>query len=142
MIDLNISFFIQMANFLLLLFLLNVVLFRPIRGIIQQRREKLADLAAQAEQFRQQMEEADQERQNHLRQAQSDGFERKNDLKNQAAERERSLLAKTNQDLAAEAAQVRSQIQAQIETARQGLLGQVDGFGLALAEKMLGRSLS
>ena len=47
MIDIDWTLYAQIINFLLLVFLLNVVLFRPIRKIIRDRQAKL--LAQEAE---------------------------------------------------------------------------------------------
>ena len=43
MIDINITLFIQMANVLVLVFLMNLVLYRPIRKLVAQRNQFMAD---------------------------------------------------------------------------------------------------
>jgi F-type H+-transporting ATPase subunit b len=42
MIDIDWTLFVQILNFLVLVFLLNIVLFRPIRKILQARQARLA----------------------------------------------------------------------------------------------------
>ncbi|MGQ9922092.1 MAG: hypothetical protein ACUVRZ_12310, partial [Desulfobacca sp.] len=53
MIDIDWTLFVQIANFLFLVFLLNMVLFRPIRGILRERQQLVAgmqtDIAALTE---------------------------------------------------------------------------------------------
>ncbi len=142
MIDINVSLFIQMANFLVLLLLLNIVLFKPIRAIIRQRKEKMEGLAADADKFRQRYEEASEDLKAVIRDARSEGMQRLNDLKNQAYEQEKALLAKVNEEMEAESAKILASVREQIAGTRQSLLEQVDGFSVALAEKILGRSLS
>ena len=44
MISVDVSLFIQIANFLFLIWVLNIILYRPIRGIIRQRKEKFDKL--------------------------------------------------------------------------------------------------
>ena len=43
MIDINVSLFIQMANFLIFLLLMNFVLYRPIRRIVAQRKKLISE---------------------------------------------------------------------------------------------------
>ncbi|MFC1863408.1 ATPase, partial [Thermodesulfobacteriota bacterium] len=45
----NYSLFIQIANFLVLLFVLNIILYRPIRKILYKRREEMATTKSVAE---------------------------------------------------------------------------------------------
>lgn len=41
MIDINVWFFVQLANFLILLFLLNTILFKPLLKIFKERRDSI-----------------------------------------------------------------------------------------------------
>ena len=43
MIDINYSLFIQMANFLVFLFVMNFVLYRPIRRIVAERKKMISE---------------------------------------------------------------------------------------------------
>jgi len=142
MIELNISFLIQMANFLVLLVLLNFVLYRPIRGIIKERREKMDSLAAEAEKFQQKTTQTREEMEEVLRQARADGLKRVDGFKNEGHEEEASRLTSLNQEVETETAKANTQIKEQMAKARDALLEQVDEFSLTLAEKLLGRSLA
>ena len=142
MIELNISFFIQMANFLVLLVLLNFVLYRPIRGMIKKRREKMDSLAAEAEKFLQKTTQTHEEMEAILHQARADGLKRVDGFKKEGHEEEASRLASLNQEVEAETAKASTQIKEQLAKARDALLGQVDEFSHTLAEKILGRSLT
>lgn len=56
MIDLDISFFIQLANFIITLLVLNLLMFRPIREIIRRRAELMSDQLSKVENFNGQAE--------------------------------------------------------------------------------------
>ena len=43
MIDINVTLLIQMANFLVFLLLMNLVLYRPIRRIVAERKKMMAE---------------------------------------------------------------------------------------------------
>ena len=51
MIDLDITFFIQLANFFIVLAVLNPLLIKPIRKIIKERKEAAAALLGESEGF-------------------------------------------------------------------------------------------
>lgn len=142
MIDINMSLFIQMANFLVLLVLLNFLLFKPIRAILKQRADKMAGLAADAEKSKQSHQEAAEELKAVVREAQAEGVAHRNALKGEAFDREKELLDKVNAEMEAESKQVLAQIKDQMEGARASLRDQADGFSVSLAEKILGRSLT
>ncbi len=140
MIDINISVFIQMANFLVLLVLLNLVLYRPIRAILKQRQERIEGLSAEAESCRLKLEETDRELVEGRRQAQAEGGTFRNELRNQGLDQEKDLLAKIQAEMDGESAKMMDQIKDQMAKARQELLGQIDSFSLVAAQKILGRS--
>jgi F-type H+-transporting ATPase subunit b len=140
MIDITYSVFIQMANFLVLLVVLNLVLYRPIRAILKQRKERMEGLSTEAASCRQKREETDHELAEGRRQAQAEGGAFRNDLKNQALATEKEQLAKAQAKMDAESAQMEEQIKEQMGQARQDLLGKVDSFSLVAAQKILGRS--
>lgn len=140
MIDINISVFIQMANFLVLLVLLNFVLYRPLRAILKQRRERMEGLAAEAQSFHLKREETDQELTQGRHKARAEGGAVRNELRDQGQAREKELLAKIQSEMDAESAQMAEQISAQIAQARQELMGQVESYSRVAAQKILGRS--
>lgn len=53
MLDLNITMLFQLANFLITLFVLNLLLIRPIRKIIRDRKALMDNLSGEAESLRQ-----------------------------------------------------------------------------------------
>ncbi|MDR2574779.1 MAG: ATP synthase F0 subunit B [Desulfovibrio sp.] len=51
MLDLNITLFIQLANFFVAVFVLNLILIRPVRDIIKKRKGIIDDLTGEADGF-------------------------------------------------------------------------------------------
>lgn len=51
MIDLDITFFLQLVNFLIVLAVLNPLLIKPVRKIIRERKESAAALLGESESF-------------------------------------------------------------------------------------------
>ena len=51
MLDLNITILFQMVNFFIALYVLNILLIRPVREILRKRRGLMDDMAGEAEAF-------------------------------------------------------------------------------------------
>jgi len=142
MIDINITLFIQMANFLLLLFLLNLVLYRPIRRIIQKRNQVIDDFTTTIDSMTKSAQEAMNTFAQKIREARGQGAANVQMLKDEAHEAESKLIAAKNQEAQARISQVRKQLESEIQETRGKLQAQVQAFSLAVAEKILGRSIS
>ena len=56
----DISVIFQIANFLLLIFLLNIILFKPIRNVLIQKREKIKGMEERIETFSKDLEEKEE----------------------------------------------------------------------------------
>jgi F-type H+-transporting ATPase subunit b len=142
MININITLLIQMANFLILLFLLNLVLYRPIRRIIQKRNQVIDDFTTTIDSMTKSAQEAMNTFAQKIREARAQGAANVQTLKDQAHEAESKLIAAKNQEAQARISQIRKQLESEIQETRGKLQAQVQAFSLAVAEKILGRSIS
>jgi F-type H+-transporting ATPase subunit b len=141
MINIDQSLIFQIINVLLLMLILNIILYKPIRTILKQRAEKVANLAAEAQKAHLDMTQKDQDYRDRLQQARKDGFEHKNLFKLQGQEEEKRLLRQANQRIEAELAQNRQKIGQQVEEARKKLSEEVASFSREIAQKILGRTI-
>ena len=142
MIDINVTLLVQMANFLILLFLLNLVLYRPIRRIIQKRNQVVDDFTTTIDSMTKSAQEAMNTFAQKIREARVQGAASVQMLKDEAHEAESKVMAEKNQEAQARISQVRKQLQSEIQETRDKLQAQVQAFSLAVAEKILGRSIS
>ena len=142
MVGVDISMPIQMVNFLLTLLILNFLLFRPIRRIVAERKEKIARSEAEIERLRLGGQEKLSMFQSQIDQARSEGAEKRLGARKAAQDEERALLDTVSKEMEATLERARAEIAAAAQQARQALRGQADAFASAVAEKILGRSLS
>ena len=140
-IDIDASLFWQIGNFLLLLVALNFLLYRPIRGIIKQRAEKVAQLNGDITSSEEGAKAKAAELEANLVRARRDGAEVREEMKTQAHGSEREIIDAATAEMEKTVAKVREEIVGEIGQARQELKGQVQSFGRELAQKILGRSL-
>ena len=142
MISIDWTLYAQLINFLLLVFLLNVVLFRPIRKIIKDRQ---ATLLAQEAEFNLLMDQGrslEDEIKEKLAAARREGAGARETLKQEGAQAEASLLEEVKKQVEVEWVTVEKKIKADMAKARKSLQTQAQSFAQLLATKILGRELS
>ena len=141
MIDINITLLIQMLNFLVFLFLMNLILYRPIRRVVAQRRQFMADRQEEIDRADSEALAAVQEFNASIQEARAEGRRKIQELKVAAYEQEKDLLQEASDRAAGQLQEMRAQIRKDVAAAREELSGQVRSFSVELAQKILGRSL-
>lgn len=137
----NWSFLLQMANFVFLIWVLNLILYKPIRNVLKQRQEKISGLEESIESFQKDASDKQEAFDAGLRSARVKGLEKKENLLAEAASEEKKIIGQINEKAQAELSQVREQIVKDVQAARESLLKDVDGFAKAIGEKILGRAV-
>ncbi|SMC27999.1 F-type H+-transporting ATPase subunit b [Desulfacinum hydrothermale DSM 13146] len=141
MINIDVTLLIQMANFLLLLFLMNLVLYRPIRRLVAQRNELVAQQRESIDQAHSTAEAAVKEFEDKLKAAREVGRRKVQELKDGAYQYEKELLEKANREAAQEVQAVRDKVRDEIGAVRAELERQIQDFSREMAQRILGRSL-
>jgi len=115
------SFLWHLAGFLVLLFLLQMVLFKPITKMLDERAARIADSMARADEVRRQSEQAEADRQALLTETR-----REAELIRQSAEEQaRKILSDVETRARESEARILAQGQQQIETSRQQMITDV-----------------
>lgn len=141
MLNIDGTLILQVANFLVLLFVLNVLLFKPIRKILAQRetdmasqRKSIDDYVSRAEQNEKDIEEG-------RVQARKEGYASREMLKSQGLEEEKGILSEAGVAVEQKLDAAKKEIEAKVMAAKEALEGQIAGFSQELAQKILGRSI-
>ena len=133
--------FLQSANFILLVILLNILLYRPIRGIITQRKEKIDGLEQTIESSTSDLAEKEATYASGIREARKKGMLEKDALIQAASDEEKQVLEKINADAQAELNAVKAKVAEEAEAAKAALLKEVDMFANEIGKKILGRAV-
>ncbi len=141
MINVDVTLFIQMANFLLLLVLMNLVLYRPIRRLVAQRNALVSKQREGIDKAENEAQRVMREFEERLRQARAAGREKIQELKEAAYRREKDLLSQASEEAAKEVQAVRERVQKEIGQVRSQLQAQIQEFSKEMAQRILGRSL-
>jgi F-type H+-transporting ATPase subunit b len=139
MINLNWTVLVQIANFLVLIYILNIVLYKPVRGMLNQRKAKVDGLAGSVEATHHQIEEKDRAFQDGVKAARAKGHKEKELRLQTALEKEQAIVAEINAKAQKEMETVKSRIAQDTEAVRAALEKEIDSFADAIAEKILGR---
>ncbi len=140
MVSVDGSLFIQIINFLFLLYVLNLVLFKPVRKILLERKEKMYSLEKGVERLSTRMDEKDVAYKDGMKSARTEGLTKKEAIVEQASQEEKEILEKINKSAQANLTEVRKQVAEETEKARIALGKDVDIFARAIGEKILGRA--
>jgi F-type H+-transporting ATPase subunit b len=141
MINPDITLLIQMINFFILLIVLNLILFRPIRNIIKERNQIVenfnSDIASLTGEAQASMEEFEAK----VLEARKEGVGRIQSMKDEGEQAEVELIATTTQEVQTKIEEARKKVASDIQDARTELQKQVQTFSVAVTEKILGRSI-
>jgi F-type H+-transporting ATPase subunit b len=141
MLDINSTVFIQIANFLFLLLLLNIILFRPIRGILKKRQEETQSLEGGIGDYRGRALEAEKGVEEGRIAARKEGFAHREALKAGAQKEEKAILQEAGASVETKLGAAKGEMEARMAEVRKALDEQIGGFSNELAEKILGRSI-
>ncbi len=137
----NWTTFIQAANFIVLVFILNIVLYRPIRNILIQRKEKIEGLEQTVENATGDLAEKEATYASGIREARKKGLQEKDALVNAASEEEKAIIDRINAEALAELNTVKAKVAKEVDVARSALLKEVDSFANEIGVKILGRAV-
>ena len=141
MVDVNYSLFIQMANFLVFLILMNFILYRPIRRIVAERKKLVLEKQEGIERVEGLTRSGLSDYDSGLKDARRSGAQKIQELKAAGYEQEKELLKQISEETAGKVQKLREKIQKDIGVARKELKQQVKTFSGELAQKILGRKI-
>jgi F-type H+-transporting ATPase subunit b len=141
MITMDVTLLFQMINIIVLMFILNGVLYKPVRQILRDRSEKMkgtqTEIARIQENARLRQEEVDKK----MAKASGKAKAALDSARAEAASAGNTKLAAIKAEVEAGKAKRMAEIQSQIANASKDLKGNLNGFAEAMASKILRRSL-
>jgi len=141
MLTINYTLFIQIANFLFLILLLNVIVFRPIRNILNKRKEEISSSENKTQACMRQTEKYSEELEANISSTRKEGFKNRDALKCEGMEDEDKMLKETYSLVEKKINKARLELEEKTLQARDSLHAEVKSFSTDLAEKFLGRGI-
>ncbi|RZB34400.1 MAG: F-type H+-transporting ATPase subunit b [Desulfobacteraceae bacterium Eth-SRB1] len=140
MVSVDASVFIQIVNFIFLIFVLNIILYKPIRKVLIQRKEKITGLEQGIDAADKDAKEKDDAFMSGIKDARAKGLKGKEVLLQEASEEEKKVLEKINKKAQADLAEVREKIAKDAESVGKSLHQELDVFANEIGQKILGRA--
>ena len=141
LISINETFIIQLISFLIFLYVMDRIMFRPLRSTMAQRDEYIDtvkdDIVAGKDNLDQLMRELDQQR----AQVIQDADEMVHSLEAEGDDRASELVEEARKKIAALRQETETQVKDQVQQARRAIAGEVDAITLTVMEKVLQRRL-
>jgi F-type H+-transporting ATPase subunit b len=134
------TIFIQAANFIITVFVLNVLLIKPVREIIKKRKGLMADQLAKIEGFNSDAEKKVADYEAQLSEARKEANDIRTSMKDEATAEEQTLLAAAGQEASGTIQAARAEIEAEVKGAMDQLTKDVDKFAEAATGKILGQA--
>ncbi|MBU1055010.1 MAG: ATP synthase F0 subunit B [Proteobacteria bacterium] len=140
MINVNLSVLPQIVNFLFLVWAMNIVVYRPIRKILIERKDKINGLEQSINNLGKSIQEKDESYALGIKNARLKGQKEKEALMSVAQNEEQQLIDKINKKAQEDLSQMREKIVKDTESVRKALLNEVDACADAVCQKILGRA--
>jgi F-type H+-transporting ATPase subunit b len=140
-IELNLAFFFQVVNFGILVLLLNIFLYKPIRKVLSERRLVVDGAREKAASVDLEVQEKMAQYEAKLRDAKAEATARRAESLKQAQVEEASLLEKARTEATVSLGTIRDRVAKEAADARVLLKQQAELLSGDICEKILGRGL-
>jgi len=140
-ISLDYTLWIQIVNFLFLIFILNVLLYKPILGIIEKRKENIEGSEQEIKELNLTIEQKEARYEEKLRLAKSDALDKKKAIVQEGAEAAKGILDAARGEVPRIVEQFEGKITKEVAEARRVLHEQSENIAIEIAEKVMGRSI-
>ena len=141
MISIDYTLWIQMANFIVLMIILNLLLYKPVLGIIDRRKKKLEDTEEEIRRLNQSVEDRMAEYEEKLRLAKIQALEKRQEIMKEGSEQAKKFIEAAKGEIPAMMEKFQADMNKEVNEARRILTDQSKKISVEIAEKLLGRSL-
>ena len=141
MLNIDGTVILQIANFLVLLVVMNIILYKPIRGILAKRDEEMASRQKMIDDYQGRVKDNEEAIESGMVSARKEGYQEKESLKVLGQEEEKGVLQEAGAAVERKLTAAKQEIETKVAAAREVLESEISGFSNELAEKILGRSV-
>lgn len=139
-IELDITFFIQIGLFLLLVYILNVLIYRPVLRVMEERGKKISGMEADAVLADKEVEDKLASYRLELDKAKQSGNADRAILKKEGLDKEDELLGAAQAEAQKTLSAAKDKIAKEVDSALAILKGMTEEMGKDIADKVVGRA--
>ena len=141
MVNIDYTVFIQIVNFVALIFILNALLYKPILALIDERKQKLLASEEEIKRLKMTAEQQMAAYEQTLREAKLRALDEKNSITKEGAELARGITDAAREEIPRILEDFNEKLAGEVDEARRILTGSSQQISLEIAERVLGRSL-
>lgn len=130
---------IQIVTFIALIFILNILLYKPILAIIDRRKKQLQELENEIKLFNDSVEKRVAEYEEKLKKAKANASELKKEIIKEGADQAKIIVDAVRNEIPLMAQEFQQKMDKEIQSARHILDSQSRKISLEIAEKVMGR---
>jgi F-type H+-transporting ATPase subunit b len=140
-VSLDSTILIQMINFLVLIFILNLLLYKPILGIMDKRKKRFQDTEDEIKSINLTIEERMAAYEEKVRLAKMDALNQKNDILKEGSDQAKTIIDAARGEIPGMMEEFHGKMNREVTDARRILTDQSRKISVDIAEKLLGRSI-
>ena len=133
--------FIQIITFLFLIYILNILLYKPILSIIERRKKQLTELENEIKLFNESVDKRAAEYEEKLKLAKANASELKKEIIKEGADQAKNIIDTVRNEIPLMTQEFQQKMDKEIHAARQILDSQSRKLSLEIAQKVMGRSV-
>lgn len=141
MIELNLAFVVQLINFGILVLVLNIFLYKPIRKVLADRRAVIDSAREKTTSVDEQVQAKMTQYEARLREAKAEAGAQRAEALKQAQAEEAVVLGEARKSASDSLASIRTKVAKEAADARELLKAQAEALSGDICEKILGRNL-
>jgi len=135
------TIFIQIITFLVLVYILNILLYKPILSIIERRKKQLDELENEIKLFNESVDKRAAEYEEKLKLAKSSASELKKEVIKEGSDQAKKIIDAVRNEIPLLTQEFEQKMDKEIQAARQILDSQSRKLSLEIAQKVMGRSV-
>jgi F-type H+-transporting ATPase subunit b len=141
LISINETLIAQLISFLIFLFLINKVMFRPLQESMAERENLLESLSQEISDTKQEMATLLDQLEEIIEEALNEAFSMRSILEDEGGKKAAAIFSGAQQEIADLKKKTEAEVKQQVEMAKQALDAESESLALVIMEKLLDRRL-
>ncbi len=140
LISINETLIVQVLSFLIFLFVINRVMFKPLRGTMAERQAYMDDLTKDIDQAREKIAEIERQIGSQEAKARREAMRAMLDLEDSGTREAEAIFAATSREIGEMSRKIHAEVEAQLADARRSVRNEAEIVARGIIAKILDRS--
>ncbi|MDH3573743.1 MAG: hypothetical protein OES64_09560 [Desulfobacteraceae bacterium] len=142
LITINETLFVQLLSFLIFLFIINRIMFRPLQNVMSERVNYMDQVKVDTVDTIQELEDLTKKLKKQESEVRAQAFELKRELEESGSEKSAEIFASTRKEIEAIKEKAETEVNIQLSEARKHIQEESETLAMNIMEKLLDRRLT